>query len=127
MGFRLQRRMARLTFTGNEKLEGAEVLVRVNVSIGDVMALQELEESGTPQDKFAMLQLFSEKMLVSWNLEDDKGPIFAQPDGMTRIPAEEAALIISGWAEALGQVPSPLGVRSPDGVTLPEEAMRVAR
>ena len=65
-----------------------------------------------------MLRLFSEKVLVSWNLEDEAGqPIPVQPDGMLRIPAEETVLIISGWVEALGKVPGPLGQTSSDGVT----------
>jgi hypothetical protein len=117
-GFRLQRRLARLTFIGNAKLEGAEVMVRINVSVADVLALQEMSMSQEPQDQIATLKLFGEKMLVSWNLEDENGPI---PLDMTRIPAEEAALIISGWVEALGKVPGPLVPKSPDGDMLPGE------
>ena len=117
-GFQLQRRLARLTFEGNTPLVGAEVMVRLNVPLADVLSLQEYDESTEVKDHLAMLRLFSEKVLVSWNLEDDEGqPIPTQPDGMLRIPTEETVLIISGWVEALGKVPSPLGQKSSDGIT----------
>lgn len=124
MGFRLQRRSARLSFIGNEKLEGAQVMVRLNVPLADVIALQELSESQDPKDRLAVLEMFSSKILIEWNLEDENGPI---PPQMTLIPAEEAGLIISGWVEALGQVPGPLGRTSPDGATSREEQTATAR
>ena len=126
MGFKLQRRVARINF-GDEKLAGAEVTVRLNVSLGDLLAMQELEESKETKDRIAMLAMFSEKVLISWNLETPEGEsIAAQPDGMTRIPAEESDLIISAWVKTLGEIPGPLGVRSPDGVMSREERMSAA-
>ena len=111
MGFRLQRRLARLTFVGREDMVGAEVMVRLNISVGDLLTLQELSESKEPKDQLAILQLFSEKVLVSWNLEDDDGKPIPVQDGMTRIPPDIAALIMSGWLEAMGMTPIPLEVK----------------
>ena len=115
-GFRIPEKTAHLTFEGD--YEGAEVWVRLNVSFGEFLKIQQNNNS---ENYGEMAQRFGDAMLVSWNLEDDGGnPIPASAEGMMAIPVEFATMIVNEWVEATTGIPDPLGEGSDDLSTLAE-------
>jgi len=119
-GFRIPEKTAHLTF--EDDYEGAEVWVRLNVSFGEFLKIQ---QTNTEEDYGEMAQRFGDVMLVSWNLENDDGsPISADADGMMAIPVEFATMIVNEWVAATTGIPDPLGEGS-DGLNTLAEASTV--
>ena len=91
--------------------DGAEIVLRLNVSLEHYLDLRQMSEAG---DQAGMAMLFGDNMLSSWNLEDDSGPIEANGDGMMFLPMEFATLIIGQWVDTVANVPAPLDQPSAD-------------
>ena len=103
-GFRLQKRTARLVFSGD--YEGAEVVVRLDVPVSVFIEIQDLVSN---EDQFRVFEVFGEKVLEEWNLEDDDGtPVAATAAGMQTIPLDFANTIIEKWVEVSTQPSIPL-------------------
>jgi len=109
-GFRVPEKTAMVRFDGTD-YDGAEILLRLSVSLARYLELRELSEAG---DQAGMASLFGDHMLASWNLEDDSGPIDASGTGMMGLPMEFATLIITQWVDVVANVPAPLDQPSAD-------------
>ena len=94
-GFRLQKRTARLVFSND--YEGAEVVVRLDVPVGVFIEIQDMVANN---DQLHVFEVFGEKVLEEWNIQDDDGQaIPATSDGIQPIPLDFANLIIEQWVE----------------------------
>jgi len=103
-GFRLQKRTARLVFSGD--YEGAEIVVRLDVPVSVFIDIQDMVANN---DQLRVFEIFGEKVLAEWNLEDDDGqPLPATANGMKDVPLQFANLIIEQWVEVSTQPPDPL-------------------
>jgi len=104
VGFKIPRRTARLVF--QDAYEGAEVVVRLDVSVGTFLEIQELVDA---EKQLRVFQLFGDTVLDSWNIMDDDGKsIPANGKGMNLIPIDLANIILSQWAEVATGVEAPL-------------------
>ena len=114
-GFRIPEKTARITFDGTD-YDGAEILIRLNVSFAQFIALREAAQHDNQE---GMARLFGETVLVGWNLEDASGaPVPANGDGMLQIPLALTNLVVQHWVEAVAAVPAPLSETSADIGTL---------
>ena len=109
-GFKVPDKTAMVRFEGTD-YDGAEILLRLNVSLAHYLKLRELAEVS---DQAGMAQLFGDHMLSSWNLEDENGLIEASGKGMMDLPMEFATLIIGQWVDSVANVPAPLDQPSAD-------------
>ena len=109
-GFKVPDKTAMVRFEGTD-YDGAELLLRLNVSLAHYLELRELSEAG---DQAGMANLFGDHMLSSWNLEDENGLIEASGKGMMDLPMEFATLIIGQWVDSGANVPAPLDQPSAD-------------
>jgi len=105
-GFRIQKRTARLVFSGD--YEGAEVVVRLDVPVGVFIDIQDMV-ANDEQQSLQIFKVFGEKVLEEWNIEDDDGQTLpTNSQGMQKIPLQLANLIIEQWVEVCTQPPIPL-------------------
>ena len=103
-GFRLQKRTARLVFSGD--YEGAEVVVRLDVPVSVFLDIQDMVSN---EEQLRVFELFGKKVLEEWNVENDEGDsVPATADGMKDIPLEFANQIIQQWVEVSTQPSTPL-------------------
>jgi hypothetical protein len=103
-GFRIPIRTGRLVFHGD--WEGAEVVVRISVPVQIFIDIQDLI---TDQQQLQVFDIFGEKIIESWNIQDDNGlPIEATGRGMCEIPIQLANLIVEQWVEVATQPSLPL-------------------
>jgi len=109
-GFKVPDKTAKVRFEGTD-YDGAEILLRLNVSLSHYLKLRELSEAG---DQAGMALLFGDHMLASWNLENENGIIEANGTGMMDLPMEFATLIITQWVDTVANVPAPLDQPSGD-------------
>ena len=116
--FPVVNRTACLTFQGTP-WEGAEVVVRLGISINVYLEIRRLMDTNDPIE---LTQVFGNSMLVGWNLVDEHGKaIPATGEGMKSLPDMSFALrIVNLWLEAVAGVSAPLGPPSNDGNTLVE-------
>ena len=104
-GFSIPKRTARLVFSGD--YEGAEVVVRLDVSVGTWLEIQELLQGEKQMEVYA---LFGRAVLENWNLLDSDGnPVEADSKGMHSIPIDLANTILEQWTQAIVGTPVPLG------------------
>jgi hypothetical protein len=100
VGFRIQKRTARLMFEETE-YDGAEVVVRLDVPVKMYMDIQDLVEE---EKHLQVFTLFGDSVLDSWNLQNDEGiSIPASSDGMNMIPMDLANIILNMWVEVSTQ------------------------
>ena len=114
--FQVPNRTSCLTFIGTP-WEGAEVVVRLGISIALYLRINQLVEDNDPMQ---LAMVFGDVMLESWNLVDEKNkPIPATGDGMASLPDLPFSMrIVTLWLEAVAAVSDPLGPPSVDGNTL---------
>lgn len=123
MGFTIPKKTALLRFEGTD-YDGAEVTLRLDVPMSFAFEMQDLGEQEKYQESYG---LFCERVLISWNLEDDNGiPIPPNLDGLMQLPAQFPLLILNRWTEAVMEVPSPLGETSRNGSTSAEDMTELA-
>ena len=111
MGFEIPKRTALLTFEGTD-YDGAEIRVRLDMSMGFFLEVQEMVGSG---QLFDLYSKFGKSVLLEWNLEDEGQPLPCGETGMMALPPALANIIVSSWAEAVAKPPSPLSEPSGDG------------
>ena len=103
-GFRIPKRTARLIFV--DDYEGAEIVVRLDVPVAIFLEIQDLVSSG---DQLRVFEMFGDKVLDEWNLQDDDGnPHPPTGFGMNSIPIHLANNILEQWVEVATKVPAPL-------------------
>ncbi|RSS92448.1 hypothetical protein EF919_18105 [Streptomyces sp. WAC02707] len=111
MGYRPKRRVYELDFTGTE-WEGLEASVR-GLTVGEELELNEME--WTPENTVKALV----KRLVSWNVEDDDGPVPTTFEGVCRQDGAMVLAILNALRTVGSGVPDPLPQTSPDGEPSP--------
>lgn len=114
-GYRVPARTARAVFEGTE-WDGCEVTLKINATIGTLIDLSRMRDDN---DIDALLSFLAD-VVVSWNVEDDNGPIPATSDGMRRIDPFLMNALLDAWQGAVtGQmeVPAPLAQPSSGGGT----------
>lgn len=139
MGYKAKRKIYRLKFGPPDypELAGLEVVMK-SLSTGDLLKVGRgsvrlgEDEDGTDSVKRAeeVTQMFSimARSLVSWNLEDDDGPVPATLDGLMDQDLDLVLPLIQAWTGAMASVPPPSlpasngGGRFPE-VSLPMEAL----
>ena len=114
-GFTVPRKTARLIFEDPE-YAGCEVVCGVDVSFEQLAYFAGV---GEDTDNEEMFRAFADSFIISWNIEDKDGnPLSANGDGIVKLPAWFAILIMQKWQEAmieLSQVPDPLDGPSKNG------------
>lgn len=114
-------RTRKLELEGTE-WEGAEVMVRADVSMAQYLRLRQLsneEGDASEQGTIALAQDFGDTVLLAWNLVDaDDQPIPATGEGMTVIPLSLAFRVINLWLGTVAGVPAPLAPPSDVGNSL---------
>tara|TARA_Y100000310_G_scaffold328884_1_gene397743 strand:- start:105 stop:473 length:369 start_codon:yes stop_codon:yes gene_type:complete len=104
-GFQLPARTVVFKFE-NTDYEGAKVKARLDVPLSMFLQIQDAIESEKALDVFTP---FGDMVVESWNIVDrNEKPIPADGEGMLQITVPFATLLMSEWAKAVGEVPSPL-------------------
>ena len=111
--FRVPVRTETLTFEGTP-WEGAEVTVRMDISVGMYLELLDMVKS---DENILVARLFGDSILEEWNIVDEGGDsIPATGEGMLSLPDMVFALrIIGQWIERVKSVSIPLAPPSVDG------------
>ena len=133
MGFKVPRKTARLVFEG-EEFEGCEIVVALDITFEAQLHMQELrgsdDEDAGPDAQRAILTLFAESALVSWNLEDDGGkPIDVTTEAFLQLPGWFGMLVLNGWGDAIktaSEVSAPLDKPSKNGSSSEEQSETMA-
>ena len=119
-GFALQRRNETLKFEEIEEIAGLELTCRLDIPLSTFLDLQDnlagSEEgvsSGTLRDAFT---IFSESILVDWNLQGEDGKRI-KPDkaGFFTVPPSIASKIMAEYFAVVSDVPDPLDQESKNG------------
>lgn len=118
MGFKVGK-VYKLTFE-DERFEGLEVRVK-SMPLGKFIELAAMIDEGgfTGETARQVFEQFA-TVLVSWNAENDEGPLPTTADGLLQLDLAEARAIIEGWRDAITGVPAPLEQSSTDGAPSPE-------
>lgn len=137
MGYKKQRKIFKLSFTGDEELEGLEVFTN-SLSVGQMLDLVKLADAAgmvggdaervdtdklSPENIAAvesMIKYFA-KALRSWNLEDEDGKkVPATLKGVQDQDLDFVLRLIGEWMTAVGGVDKGLGKDSTSGRPFPE-------
>jgi hypothetical protein len=128
MGYRRPVKQFRLQFEDAE-FDGLEVimtslstgdLLKVTRGAGKLAALDNTAASVTAGgDDVAELLRVMAKSLVSWNLEDDHGPVPANLDGILTQDLDLVVAVIQAWTSAIAGVAPPLPQSSNGGGQFP--------
>lgn len=100
MAYQLLRREGVLEFD-EEGLAAAEVRCKLDIPIG---VLFEIERS-ISTDPLEGIRAFANNALVSWNIEDESGPVAADADGALSLPIGIILRIIKAWVSACASLP----------------------
>ncbi|MEV0015449.1 hypothetical protein [Streptomyces tendae] len=118
MGYRPKRRILALDFTGTEH-DGLEASVR-GLTVGEELELNEME--WTPQNVVKALV----QRLVSWNVEDENGPVPTTFEGVCTQDGDMVLAILNALRQANSGVSDPLPQSSPSGGPSPEASIPMA-
>ena len=121
-GYRLPDRTALIRFEGD--YAGAEVRVRLSMSLGDSFEFATLASSPENIDHVKEVYKLFAQRLISWNLLDNKSkPIPATYEGMTSLEDMRFVFaLIQAFKEEITGVSVPLAASSANGAML-EEAL----
>lgn len=121
MGFNV-RKVYRLVFADPD-YDGFEVRAH-SVSVDTFLRITQLANDSKDDDP-GHLELFAlvGAALVSWNAEDDDGPIPATAEGFRRLDIDLAFTLIRTWMDAIGGVVGPLGTTSSAGAPSEEASI----
>lgn len=130
MGFEVGGNTAVLEFGEGTALDGAEITVSLDMSVGEYLAMQRVisgitvlatttEGAGEQalQSWEKAYRTFADEALVSWNLTLRGVAVPPTGDGMMTIPFAAASQIFSEWVGALVSPPKVSSVASTNGVT----------
>ena len=118
MGYRPKRRILALDFTGTEH-DGLQASVR-GLTVGEELELNDME--WTPQNVVKALV----QRLVSWNVEDENGPVPTTFDGVCTQDGDMVLAILNALRQANSGVSDPLPNGSPSGGPSPEASIPMA-
>ena len=129
-GYKVPRREARLSFMDTD-WDGMEVVINLSAPLSVFFEIEDAAQTGMVKN---MLEVFADKVLVNWNLEDDEGVIPANRKGIGRVLPNQARAIIEGYIAEVANVPGPLEQGSSNGTTpiskqiekeIPSEALTI--
>lgn len=124
MGFKVGLRVLNLQFE-NDELEGLEVRAR-SLSIGRLLEVAKLHDQvKSDVGDEALMELFKvfEQSLVSWNLEDESGPVAQTAAGLLTLDTSLALMIVMTWFDSITAVSEALGKASTSGNPTPEASI----
>ena len=112
-------KIANITFEGTD-FDGLEVKCSLDLPMKVVLDVQRLSMSKDENDKLEANKIWCEKVLISWNLVDDKGDIIpANAESALMVaPSRLLAILITKWAELVTEPPPNLSNTQNDTPTL---------
>lgn len=119
MGFKVGRTFE-LDFAGTD-LHGAIIKMR-STSIGQLLDFVSPEVETRRQEVEVQLKVLADHV-VSWNLEDDNGPVPITPEGLRSLEEPVIELIGEEWMKATRGITAPLDHRSSGGAKPAEESI----
>lgn len=121
-GFTLQRRDMVLKFADDTNLAGLEIVALMDIPLSLFLEFQAaISEDASENEGIGKgFKLFSEKILVDWNLEDDDGVrIEPSVEAFFELPPQACTMIIQEWSSQVSE-PDPLPVTASNN-SLPSE------
>lgn len=113
MGFKRKRKIYKLDFGGTE-YEGLEVRL-TGLTTGEYLEFIALSAKSEDANETEQMLKFFARHLISWNLEDDDGPVPASFDGVKSNDLSMSMFVIEAWTDALVNVPEKTEKKSSDG------------
>ena len=102
MAYKIEARTLTLVL---DDYEGAEVICRLNISLGELLALQAPSSSELDAIRESY-ERFGRDVLISWSVQDGSGaPIPADAQGMMMLTPTMASAIIGAWGQQITSVP----------------------
>ncbi len=113
MGFKRKRKVYKLDFTGTE-YQGLEVRL-TGLTTGEFLEFAALNANSEDANETEKLLQFFARHLISWNLEDENGPVPATLEGVKDNDLSMSVFIMEAWTAALTEVPAKTEKKSSDG------------
>ena len=113
------KKIANITFEGTD-YDGLEVKCSLDLPMKVVLDIQRLSVSEDDKDKLEANKIWCEKVLLSWNLVDDKGDVIpANAESALMVaPSRLLAVLITKWAELVTEPSANLSNTQKDMPTL---------
>ena len=113
------KKIANITFEGTD-YDGLEVKCSLDLPMKVVLDIQRLSVSEEDNDKLEANKIWCEKVLLSWNLVDDKGDVIpANAESALMVaPSRLLAVLITKWAELVTEPSANLSNTQNDMPTL---------
>ena len=113
------KKIANITFEGTD-YDGLEVKCSLDLPMKVVLDIQRLSVSEDDKDKLEANKIWCEKVLLSWNLVDDKGDVIpANAESALMVaPSRLLAVLITKWAELVTEPSANLSNTQKDTPTL---------
>lgn len=113
------KKIANITFEGTD-YDGLEVKCSLDLPMKVVLDIQRLSVSEDDKDKLEANKIWCEKVLLSWNLVDDKGDVIpANAESALMVaPSRLLAVLITKWAELVTEPSANLSKTQNDMPTL---------
>tara|TARA_R100000808_G_C2123625_1_gene134333 strand:- start:780 stop:1178 length:399 start_codon:yes stop_codon:yes gene_type:complete len=113
------KKIANITFEGTD-YDGLEVKCSLDLPMKVVLDIQRLSVSEDDKDKLEANKIWCEKVLLSWNLVDDKGDVIpANAESALMVaPSRLLAVLITKWAELVTEPSANLSNTQNDMPTL---------
>ena len=96
MAFRINGSAVNLEFGTGTLLAGAHVRCSLDMRLRDYLALQDLFVEDLP----SAIDLFA-TTLITWDIEDEDGPVPATADGIRRLPMAALFALYRAWVRAV--------------------------
>tara|TARA_Y100001973_G_scaffold84569_1_gene125843 strand:+ start:352 stop:750 length:399 start_codon:yes stop_codon:yes gene_type:complete len=113
------KKIANITFEGTD-YDGLEVKCSLDLPMKVVLDIQRLSVSEDENDKLEANKIWCDKVLLSWNLVDDKGDVIpANAESALMVaPSRLLAVLITKWAELVTEPSANLSKTQNDMPTL---------
>ena len=113
------KKIANITFEGTD-YDGLEVKCSLDLPMKVVLDIQRLSVSEDENDKLEANKIWCDKVLLSWNLVDDKGDVIpANAESALMVaPSRLLAVLITKWAELVTEPSANLSNTQNDMPTL---------
>lgn len=112
-------KIANITFEGTD-FDGLEVKCSLDLPMKVVLDIQRLSVSEDENDKLEANKIWCDKVLLSWNLVDDKGDVIPAnaKSALMVAPSRLMAILITKWAELVTEPSANLSNTQNDMPTL---------
>lgn len=120
---KLPRSTFTIVFEAPHEYAGLEVVLSRRLPLGLLFEMQASASDLEPET----VERFADAALVSWNLEDDDGPVPATAAGMMRQDYALLMTLVNKWTEVVTQPGAPLDGGSANGKPSPGPPARTGR